>query len=199
MSPKTNKKCDPRSDAGMDHDEAYCKAPGAIVTLYYSVLPLLGGILFAGPDLNPTNVTNGLQAYPQTRFGGAGPTTDPRPALVGAGKGRFYFIRDATEWRWRAGYVSPPPESKFGWAEWPDCQRHYLPLAEPARAGLGEGRPQLQQVLRQREQRAEAVRPKSGEAAGTDLCRRSGREVRERPLPAVGAGKDPRVATTKLS
>jgi hypothetical protein len=125
-SPKTGKACDPSSDAGMDHDEAYCKAPGAIVTLYYSVLPMLAGILFAGPDLNPTNVTNGLQAYPQTRYGGAGATTDPRPGLVGAGKGRFYFIRDATEWRWRASFISPPPESKLGWVEWPDCQRHYL-------------------------------------------------------------------------
>jgi hypothetical protein len=125
-SPKTGKACDPHTDAGMDHDEAYCKAPGAIVTLFYSVLPTLAGILFAGPNLTPTNVTNGLQAYPETRFGGDGPTTDPRPALVGAGKGRFYFIRDATEWRWRASYISPPPESKLGWAEWPDCMRHYL-------------------------------------------------------------------------
>jgi hypothetical protein len=124
-SPKTGKKCDPSSDAGMDHDEQYCKAPGAIITLFYSILPLLGGILFAGPDLNPTNVTNGLQVYPETRFGGAGPTSDPRPALVGAQKGQHYFIKDATEWRWRAGYISPPPESKFGWAEWPDCMRHY--------------------------------------------------------------------------
>lgn len=124
-SPNTGKKCDPRSDAGMDHDPEYCKAPGAIVTLYYSVLPLLGGILFAGPDLTPQNVTNGLQEYPITRFGGAGPTTDPRPALVGAGKGQFYFIPDATEWRWRSSYISPPPESKLGWAEWPDCMRHY--------------------------------------------------------------------------
>jgi hypothetical protein len=124
-SPKTGKACDPSSDAGMDHDPTYCKAPRAIITLYYSVLPLLGGIVFAGPDLNPTNVTNGLQAYPRTRFGGAGPTTDPRPALVGAGKGKHYFLVDATEWRWRAGYVSPPPEKKLGWVEWSDCQRHY--------------------------------------------------------------------------
>lgn len=125
-SPKTGKACDPSSDAGMNHDKTYCKAPRSIVTLYYSVLPLLGGILFAGPNLTPRNVTNGLQAYPKTRFGGAGPTTDPRPALVGAGKGRHYFIVDATEWRWRAGFVSPPPERKLGWVEWTDCQRHYL-------------------------------------------------------------------------
>jgi hypothetical protein len=120
------KACDPSSDAGMDHSPTYCKAPRAIVTLYYSVLPLLGGILFAGPDLNPTNVTNGLQEYPKTRYGGSGPTTDPRPALVGAGDGRFYFIVDATEWRWRAGFVSPAPERNLGWVEWPDCQRHYI-------------------------------------------------------------------------
>lgn len=125
-SPNTGKPCDPSSDAGMDHDPNYCKAPGALVTLFYSTLPLLGGILFAGPDLNPTNVSRGLQAYPQTRFGGAGATTDPRPVLVGAGPGQYYFIKDATEWRWRAGFVSPAPESKLGWVEWTDCQRHYV-------------------------------------------------------------------------
>jgi hypothetical protein len=121
----SGKKCDPSSDAGMNHDPEYCKAPGAIVTLFYSVLPSLAGILFSGPDLNPTNMTNGLQEYPETRFGGNGPTTDPRPALVGAGKGRHYFLTDATEWRWRSGFVSPSPESKLGWVEYPDCQRHY--------------------------------------------------------------------------
>ncbi len=124
-SPNSGKACDPSSDAGMNHDETYCKAPGAIVTLYYSALPLIAGILFAGPNLTPTNATNGLQAYPETRFGGSGPTTDPRPALVGAGKGRFYFIPDATEWRWRAGFVSPQPENKLGWVEYTDCMRHY--------------------------------------------------------------------------
>ena len=124
-SPNSGKACDPSSDAGMNHDEAYCKAPGALITLLYSTLPLLGGVLFAGPDLTPTHVSDGLQAYPITRFGGAGATSDPRPALVGAGKGQYYFLKDATEWRWRSSYISPPPESKLGWVEWSDCQRHY--------------------------------------------------------------------------
>lgn len=125
-SPNSGKECDPSSDAGMDHDEAYCKAPGQLVTLYYSTLALLAGLLFSGPDLTPLHVTDGLQAYPQTRFGGAGATTDPRPALVGAKPGQYYFAVDATEWRWRASFISPPPESKLGWVEWTDCQRHYV-------------------------------------------------------------------------
>lgn len=140
-SPRTGKACDPSSDAGMNHDEEFCKAPGAIVTLYYSTLPLLGGILFAGPDLNPTNVTKGLQAYPRTRFGGAGPTTDPRPAMVGAGPGQYYFIIDAAEWRWRSGFVSPPPESKMGWVEWTDCQRHYFEWPDKLADGWEKGGP----------------------------------------------------------
>jgi hypothetical protein len=132
--------CDPRSDAGMNHGEKdddptstshpnsdYCKAPGALVTWYYSMLDFIGGLLFAGPDLTPQNVTNGLQHYPVTRYGGNGPTSDPRPALVGAGVGKFGFVVDAVEWRWHQEYTSPPPESKAeGWVEWPDCQRHYL-------------------------------------------------------------------------
>jgi hypothetical protein len=137
------KACDPRTDAGMNHGENdkdptspnhpnsdYCKAPGALVTWYYSMLPLIGGMLFAGPDLTPQNVTNGLQHYPVTRYGGNGPTTDPRPALVGAGVGKYGFVVDAVEWKWRPDLTSPPPESKGpadgGWVEYPDCQRHYL-------------------------------------------------------------------------
>ena len=122
----SGKKCDPTTDAGMSHDENFCKAPGAIVLLYYSVLPFIGGVFFAGPDLTPTNVTQGLQAYPTTRYGGRGPTSDPRPALVGAGPGKHGFIVDAIEWRWRRDFTSPDPEKKPQWAEYPDCQRHYL-------------------------------------------------------------------------
>lgn len=125
-SPNTGKPCDPTSDAGMDHDPQYCKAPGSIVTWYYTVLPSIGGIIFAGPDLTPQNVSKGLQAYPKTRFGGNGPTTDPRPALVGAGAGRYGFIVDATEWRWRPEFTDPSPKKKKGWIEYPDCMRHYL-------------------------------------------------------------------------
>lgn len=124
-SPKTGKACDSSSDAGMNHDNDYCRAPGAIVTIYYSWLPLIGGIIFAGPELTPVNVTRGLQAYPETRYSANGPTDDPRAALVGAGPGQFYFITDAVEWRWRAKFMSPAPESKAGWVEWTDCQRHY--------------------------------------------------------------------------
>jgi hypothetical protein len=124
------KPCDPSSDAGMDHDAQYCKAPGWLVTGYYTMLPFIGGIEFAGPDLTPQNVSAGLQHFPATRYGTAGPTSDPRPALVGAGEGKYGFIVDAVEWRWRPDFTSPPPESKGpkdgGWVEWPDCQRHYL-------------------------------------------------------------------------
>ena len=133
------KPCDPTSDAGMDHGETgagpkpdsdYCKAPTALATWYYTFLDSLGGILFAGPDLTPQNVTNGLQSYPATRYGGNGPTSDPRPALVGAGKGKYGFVVDAVEWRWQPTWQSPPPEgttkSGKGWIEYPDCQRHYL-------------------------------------------------------------------------
>ena len=38
-SPRTGKPCDPSTEAGMSHDENYCKAPGAIVTWYYTLLP----------------------------------------------------------------------------------------------------------------------------------------------------------------
>ena len=127
------KACDPSSRAGMEHGDGgqgatsqYCKAPTALVTWYYTMLPTIAGVLFSGPDLTPQNVTNGLQAFPATRYGGNGPTTDPRPALVGAGPGRYNFIVDAVEWRWRPDFTSPPPESKKGWVEYPDCQRHYL-------------------------------------------------------------------------
>ena len=125
-SPKTGKVCDERTAAGMDHDPDYCKAPGAIVTWLYTTLPSIAGILFAGPNLTPANVTAGLQRVPRTRYGGAGATQKPFAALLGAGTGKHYFIVDATEYRWRASFVSPPPETKLGWAEWPDCQRHYL-------------------------------------------------------------------------
>jgi len=126
QSPNSGKPCDPSSDEGMNHDPKYCKAPGAIVTWYYSHLPFIGGLIFAGPTLNPQNVTAGLQNYPLTRYSANGPTDDPRPALVGAGPNQYHFIVDATEWRWRANYKSPPPELKDGWVEWTDCQRHYI-------------------------------------------------------------------------
>lgn len=126
LTAPSGKPCDPSSDAGMDHNAAFCKAPTSLVTWYYTMLPAIGGLLFAGPDPTPQNVTNGLQAYPTTRYGGSGPTSDPRPALVGAGKGKHGFIVDAAEWRWRPEFNSPPPESKKGWVEYPDCQRHYL-------------------------------------------------------------------------
>ncbi len=119
------KKCDPTTDAGMNHDENYCKAPGAIVGWYYSWLPLIAGMLFAGPDLTPSNVTKGLQNYPVTRYGVDGPTTDPVAVLVGANGGQYYFITDGSAGRWRADFVSPPPERQLGFPDWPDCQRHY--------------------------------------------------------------------------
>jgi hypothetical protein len=125
-SPNSGKVCDPSSDAGMNHDPEYCKAPSAIVTWLYTTLPSLAGILFAGPNLTPKNVTLGLQRVPTTRFGGSGATQKPFAALLGAGTGKFYFIVDATEYRWRAGFVSPPPDNKLGFVEYPDCQRHYL-------------------------------------------------------------------------
>jgi hypothetical protein len=125
------KPCDVSSDVGMNHgDESsaaakFCKAPGAIVTEYYSFLPGVSGMGFAGPDLNPNNVTAGLQNYPETRYGINGPTDDPRAVLVGSNPGKYYFITDASEFRWRANFTSPPPENQLGWVEWPDCQRHY--------------------------------------------------------------------------
>ena len=125
ISPKTRKACDPRSDAGMDHDPKFCKAPTAIVGWYYSWLPLIGGILFAGPTLTPHNVSAGLQNYPVTRYGVDGPTSNPVAVLVGANAGQYYFITDGSSGRWRAGFVSPPPERVMGWADYPDCQRHY--------------------------------------------------------------------------
>ncbi len=117
--------CDPSTAEGMNHSPDYCKAPGAIVTWLYTTLPSLAGILFSGPDLKPAHVTTGLQRVPVTRFGPAGATEKPFAALLGAGPGKFYFIVDAVEYRWRAGFVSPPPETKLGWVEYPDCQRHY--------------------------------------------------------------------------
>lgn len=122
------RKCDPTSDEGMDHSPEYCKAPTRIATYYYTMLPLIGGLLFAGPDLTPHNVSNGLQAYPQTRFGLEGPTTDPRPALVGAGEDQYHFIIDAVEWQWRSNYKPPYPENpnEDGWVTYPDCMRHYI-------------------------------------------------------------------------
>jgi hypothetical protein len=139
VSPKTHKKCDPNSDAGMNHDPQYCKAPGAIVTWLYTTLPTIAGVLFAGPNLNPTNVTIGLQHVPSTRYGGNGPTQKPFAALLGAGPGKFYFIVDATEYRWRAGFVSPPPETKIGWVEYPDCQRHYTLWGNGLAPGWAKG------------------------------------------------------------
>jgi hypothetical protein len=136
------KACDPTSEAGMSRGvddgsggykdknqavELYCKAPGAsYVTWYYTALPMVACLIFAGPNLNPNTCTDGLQNYPRTRYGGNGPTDDPRPALVGARAGQYYFIQDAIEWRWRTRYTSPYPEHRAGWVEWPDCQRHYF-------------------------------------------------------------------------
>src|SRR4051812_13261628 len=126
VSPNDGKPCDPTSDEGMNHDEAYCKAPGWLVTGFYTMLPATGGLLFAGPDPTPQSVSLGLQHFPSTRYGGSGPTTDPRPALVGAGEGKYGFVVDAAEWRWRPEFMSPQPENKKGWVEYPDCQRHYI-------------------------------------------------------------------------
>ncbi|HZT64708.1 MAG TPA: hypothetical protein VFA11_02860 [Acidimicrobiales bacterium] len=127
------KPCDPTSEAGMDHGQGtngaianYCKAPTLLQTWYYAMLPSVGGLLFAGPDLTPQNVSTGLQRFPETRYGGNGPTDDPRPALVGAGPGKYGFIVDSVEWRWRPEFKSPAPEAKAGWVEYPDCQRHYV-------------------------------------------------------------------------
>ena len=125
------KPCDPSSDEGMTHGgnadvERYCKAPGALVLWYYTTLPAIGGILFAGPDLKAQNVSLGLQHYPTTRYGGNGPTSDPRPALVGAGEGKYGFVVDAAEWRWMPDFTSPKPEEKLGFVEYPDCMRHYI-------------------------------------------------------------------------
>ena len=124
-SPKTGKACDPSSDAGMNHDETYCKAPGELITWYYTTLASLGGVLFAGPDLTPAHLSRGLQSYPKIRYGGAGPTNSPHPAQLGSGPGKFYFVVDGTEYKWRGDFVSPPPESKIGFVTYPDCERHY--------------------------------------------------------------------------
>lgn len=118
------KPCDPSSDAGMNHPG--CKAPATIVTLYYTTLASVSCIVFAGPDLKPAHCSQGLQDIPVIRYGGSGPTEDPRPAAIGPGRGKFGFIRDSVEWRWRADFKSPYPEHKDGWTEWPDCQRHYI-------------------------------------------------------------------------
>jgi len=133
MTAPDGKPCDPSSEAGMDHGGGangtvakYCKAPTALVTWYYTMLPFTGGVLFAGPDLRPQNVSTGLQHYPPTRYGGSGATTDPRPALVGAGPGKYGFVVDSVAWRWRPSFTSPQPEAKTGWVEYPDCMRHYI-------------------------------------------------------------------------
>jgi hypothetical protein len=129
------KPCDSTSEEGMSHGDSdksngtnahFCKAPTPLVTWYYTFLPFIGGSLFAGPDLTPHNVSVGLQAFPTTRYGGNGPTSDPRPALVGAGAGRYGFVVDSVEWRWRTDFTSPTPEAKPQWVEYPDCMRHYL-------------------------------------------------------------------------
>jgi hypothetical protein len=141
VSPHDHKPCDPKTDAGMDHDGQYCKAPGAIVAWYYSWLPLLGGILFAGPNLTPHNVTAGLQNYPVTRYGVDGPTSDPVAVLVGANGGQYYFITDGSSGRWRAGFVSPPPERVLGFPDYPDCQRHYTKFDSKLAIGWEKGGP----------------------------------------------------------
>ncbi len=138
-SPKTGKACDPRSEAGMDHDEEYCKAPQAIVTWYYTTLAMLSGVIFAGPDLKPLNVTKGLWNVPTIRYGIAGPTEHPFAALIGGARGKHYFIKDGLEFRWRASFISPPPESKLGWVEYPDCQRHYLRWPNSLSTGWEKG------------------------------------------------------------
>ena len=67
-----------------------------------------------------------LQHYPVTRYGANGPTSDPRPALVGPGVGKYGFVVDAVEWKWQPNFTSPAPESKKGFVSYPDCMRHYL-------------------------------------------------------------------------
>ncbi|GAC1604813.1 MAG: hypothetical protein NVS3B21_34210 [Acidimicrobiales bacterium] len=126
------KPCDPSSDEGMEHGGGvngsiamYCKAPSAQATAYYVWLDFIGGLLFAGPDLTPGVLTNGLQHYPKTRYGGQGPTNDPRPAMIAPGPGSFGFVQDGVEWKWRPDFTSPQPENKFGWVSYTDCGRHY--------------------------------------------------------------------------
>src|SRR5205814_8635624 len=103
------KPCAPPSAAGMSHGDAdtahgpnagYCKAPTALVTWYYSMLDAIAGMFFAGPDLTPHNLSTGLQSFPKTRYGGNGPTSDPRPAQVGAGPGKYGVIIDSVERKW---------------------------------------------------------------------------------------------------
>ena len=131
------KPCDPSSETGMSRAdsggsnknaavEQYCKAPGALVLWYYSTLPGIAAILFSGPDLQAKYGSLGLQHYPTTRYGGSGPTSDPRPALVGAGEGKYGFVVDAAEWRWKPDFMTPQPENKKGFVEYPDCMRHYI-------------------------------------------------------------------------
>jgi hypothetical protein len=127
VSPRTGRKCDYTSNEGMNHDPQFCKAPANIEVWYYAMLAFYAGVLFSGPDLTPQNLSKGLQAYPQTRYGRRGPTADPRPALVGAGPGKYGFLVDAVEWRWRPDFKPPPPdEAQDGWVEYTDCQRHYI-------------------------------------------------------------------------
>lgn len=143
------KPCDPSSDAGMNHGEdpntgpnaRYCKAPATIVTLYYTSLASVSCMVFAGPNLNPANCSQGLQDIPNIRYGGSGPTEDPRPAAIGPGRGKFGFINDSVEWKWRADFKSPYPEHKDGWVEYPDCQRHYLLWPNQYSAGWEVGGP----------------------------------------------------------
>jgi hypothetical protein len=129
VDPATGWHCDPSSDNGMSNggkEDAFCKAPSVQATIYYVFLPFIGGLIFSGPDLTPQNVTNGLQAYPLTRYGGHGPSSDPRPALVQASKDHYGFIADAVEWKWHPEWTSPPPDNKPGFVEYPDCERHYI-------------------------------------------------------------------------
>lgn len=126
--------CDLSSDAGMDHGDKtgatakFCKAPSVQATIYYDWLDFIGGLLFAGPDLTPQHVTDGLHAYPITRYGGNGPSSDPRPALVSPA-GKYGFVADAVEFKWHPEFQSPQPENKLGWISYPDCERHYISWA----------------------------------------------------------------------
>ena len=45
--------------------------------------------------------------------------------MVGAGAGKYNFLTDSVEWRWRPDFTSPAPEKVAGWVEYPDCQRQY--------------------------------------------------------------------------
>ena len=45
---------------------------------------------------------------------------------MGAGPGKYGFIVDATEWKWRPDFTAPQPDGQKGWVQYPDCQRHYI-------------------------------------------------------------------------